>query len=630
MLRNKTDKKQIILQDQLYNEILNGFEEFNHYVRHDESKVTFTKDQRLRINRVGFETFQNQYIKNFVNENFQDILNYAEEVKRHSIERYYVILKEHDEEDILEGEKITEDSFNIMKVINVVSDIRTLIRVIKKLNSGVGMAKDFIYKSKAGGADDKRAMLKTVEKFEFSIKALIDGVLPPSIMSIIELADSKIFNKMWDGFFEVLVGSIGESAAWAALSWAASAIGGVGGLIVGGARVAQIANRMNNIVKRMKKLQKYSKLIYNGSKISMTIADVIFWDKQDEMELERYIDKNITQKHLIKYRNQTLQQIANINPASQISESLATASQDISSHFIDLNNVMISEDDVEEKQEYVDRSVRRTGLNVNVYKLPSQNGKYVEVGYDTEDLNQVLETIYGIKLTEKSKKIIANLPSMKLMKGITKFLQTLFEKIMQQQLKLIDVVASKNVHEIKEWRDKIYQWEEFESKLLDSLESRLDLYERKKYLDDMGEAILENEQRYEVSRSQWFIQNKKKDDFFGHGYILNENSREPFRALFQNQYGYLTGLKIDVKNDNKEAQGYDFLTNQITFDKGNQKDYDVIYLSKPDELGYKGYTTLIESLFYFINDIKMELQIEESIQKNIDILYNIITRRVVS
>lgn len=43
-------------------------------------------------------------------------------------------------------------------------------------------------------------MKNVIETFETSIKAIIDGVLPPSLQAIIKLADAKIFDKMWDGF----------------------------------------------------------------------------------------------------------------------------------------------------------------------------------------------------------------------------------------------------------------------------------------------------------------------------------------------------------------------------------------------------------------------------------------------
>jgi hypothetical protein len=42
MGKNKTDKKKIILQDQLYDEILNGFEEHRLSVKIDDSTVRYT------------------------------------------------------------------------------------------------------------------------------------------------------------------------------------------------------------------------------------------------------------------------------------------------------------------------------------------------------------------------------------------------------------------------------------------------------------------------------------------------------------------------------------------------------------------------------------------------------------
>jgi hypothetical protein len=56
------------------------------------------------------------------------------------------------------------------------------------------------YNPPTGGSNDKKKMKNVVETFESSIKAIIDGVLPPSLKSIIKLADAKIFDKMWDGF----------------------------------------------------------------------------------------------------------------------------------------------------------------------------------------------------------------------------------------------------------------------------------------------------------------------------------------------------------------------------------------------------------------------------------------------
>ena len=215
------------------------------------------------------------------------------------------------------------------------------------------------------------------------------------------------------------------------------------------------------------------------------------------------------------------------------------------------------------------------------------------------------------------------------------------------------------------------KWGEFETNLIKALTNQLNDIQKQ----ELNRASLENtedyDKRFEEIEMTWLINNAKQQRIVeshdnNSGFILNQNSPEPFRPLFQSKYGYLTGVKIDITNENKKANGYDFLTKDITFNKGDQAGYDVRYIFEEGKYGYKGYTlsnmytvsyvsarqrrrggdasgieervsvhepgytTLMENFFYFNIAKKEELQVEESISSNIDKLYNILTRRVVA
>ena len=92
--------------------------------------------------------------------------------------------------------------------------------------------------------------------------------------------------------------------------------------------------RIAKIYSKLKKLYKVSKLIYKGANVALTVADIIHWDKEDERRLEEFIDREITQPHLIGARDATVQKLANLNPAAELREAGALLSEDISSFFV--------------------------------------------------------------------------------------------------------------------------------------------------------------------------------------------------------------------------------------------------------------------------------------------------------
>lgn len=668
MGKNKTDKKKIILQDQLYDEILNGFEEHRLSVKIDDSTVRYTTNQNIRIQKVGYQMLQSPFTKQVLWYNLDSIFKFAEQMRQQSIVRYFTILKENEEEDALEGEDV-EDSLGIWRLIGIIDKIRTTIQLVKAGKKIYDDVQDFVYNCKAGGTNDKKKMKNVIETFETSIKAIIDGVLPPSLQAIIKLADAKIFDRMWDGFVQSIIGSAGEAAAWAAVGFiAAKLTAGVGGVIVGGVRAAQVSARIAKIYNKLKKLYKVSKLIYRGTNIALTIADIIHWDKEDERKLEEFIDREITQPHLIGARDATVQKLANLNPAAELREAGARVAEDISSFFVNTDQVANESEEADEPLSF--NRFSKSRLSLNFSNIPDVDRR-VSINYAADDLDYVLDDVYGVKLTDNAKNIINNLPTLVAFRRINQMMIMCAEFVMNRQLKLITYLSEYKIPTYDKWETEMNKWGKFESNLIKALTNQLNDVQKQ----ELHRASLENtedyDKRYEEIEMTWLINNARQTRVVENhdnngGFILNQNSPEPFRPLFQSRYGYLTGVKIDITNENKNANGYDFLTNEITFNKGDQAGYDVRYIFEEGKYGYKGYTlsnmytvsyvsarqrrsgedasgiregvsvhepgytTLMENFFYLNIARKEELQVEESISSNIDKLYNILTTRVVA
>lgn len=668
MGKNKTDKKKIILQDQLYDEILNGFEEHRLSVKIDDSTVRYTTNQNIRIQKVGYQMLQSPFTKQVLWYNLDSIFKFAEQMRQQSFVRYFTILKENEEEDALEGEDV-ENSLGIWKLIGIIDKIRTTIQLVKAGKKIYDDVQDFVYNCKAGGTNDKKKMKNVIETFETSIKAIIDGVLPPSLQAIIKLADAKIFDKMWDGFVQSIMGSAGEAAAWAAVGFiAAKLTAGVGGVIVGGARAAQVSARIAKIYSKLKKLYKVSKLIYKGANVALTVADIIHWDKEDERRLEEFIDREITQPHLIGARDATVQKLANLNPAAELREAGALLSEDISSFFVNTDQVANESEEDDEPLSF--NRFSKSRLSLNFSNIPDVDRR-VSINYATDDLDYVLDDVYGVKLTDNAKNIINNLPTLVAFRRINQMMTMCAEFVMNRQLKLITYISEYKIPTYDKWEKEMNKWGEFESNLIKALTNQLNDVQKQ----ELNRASLENTEDYDKRFAEiemtWLINNARQTRVVENhdnngGFILNQNSPEPFRPLFQSRYGYLTGVKIDITNENKNANGYDFLTNEITFNKGDQAGYDVRYIFEEGKYGYKGYTlsnmytvsyvsasqrrrgedtsgiksgvnvhepgytTLMENFFYLNIARKEELQVEESISSNIDKLYNILTTRVVA
>lgn len=669
MGKNKTDKKKIILQDQLYDEILNGFEEHRLSVKTDDSTVRYTTNQNIRIQKVGFQMLQSPFTKQILWYNLDSIFKFAEQMRQQSFVRYFTILKENEEEDVLEGEDV-ENSLGIWKLIGIIDKIRTTIQLVKAGKKIYDTAQDFVYNCKAGGSNDRKKMKNVVETFESSIKAIIDGVLPPSLKSIIKLADAKIFDKMWDGFVQSIMGSAGEAAAWAAVGFVAAKLtAGVGGAIVGGVRAAQVSARIAKIYSKLKKLYKVSKLIYKGANIALTIADIIQWDKEDEKKLEEFIDREITQPYLIGARDTTLQKIANLNPADELREAGALVSEDISNFFVNIDQV--AKESEEDAEPLSFNRFSKSRLSLNFSNIPDVDDRKVSINYATDDLDYVLDDVYGVKLTDNAKNIIDKLPTLVEFRRINQMMTMCAEFVINRQLKLITYVSEYKIPTYDKWEIEMKKWGDFETNLIKAMTNQLNDIQKQ----ELNRASLENTEEYDKRFAEiemtWLINNAKQSRIVeshdnNSGFILNQNSPEPFRPLFQSKYGYLTGVKIDITNENKKANGYDFLTKDITFNKGDQAGYDVRYIFDEGKCGYKGYTisnlykvshvsasqrrrgedasgieegvsvhepgytTLMENFFYLNVAKKEELQVEESISSNIDKLYNILTRRVVA
>lgn len=668
MGKNKTDKKKIILQDQLYDEILNGFEEHRLSVKIDDSTVRYTTNQNIRIQKVGYQMLQSPFTKQVLWYNLDSIFKFAEQMRQQSFVRYFTILKENEEEDALEGEDV-ENSLGIWKLIGIIDKIRTTIQLVKAGKKIYDDVQDFVYNCKAGGTNDKKKMKNVIETFETSIKAIIDGVLPPSLQAIIKLADAKIFDRMWDGFVQSIIGSAGEAAAWAAVGFiAAKLTAGVGGVIVGGVRAAQVSARIAKIYNKLKKLYKVSKLIYRGTNIALTIADIIHWEKEDERKLEEFIDREITQPHLIGARDATVQKLANLNPAAELREAGALLAEDISSFFVNTDQVANESEEDDEPLSF--NRFSKSRLSLNFSNIPDVDRR-VSINYADDDLDYVLDDVYGVKLTDNAKNIINQLPTLVAFRRINQMMIMCAEFVMNRQLKLITYLSEYKIPTYDKWETEMNKWGKFESNLIKALTNQLNDVQKQ----ELHRASLENtedyDKRYEEIEMTWLINNARQTRVVENhdnngGFILNQNSPEPFRPLFQSRYGYLTGVKIDITNENKNANGYDFLTNEITFNKGDQAGYDVRYIFEEGKYGYKGYTlsnmytvsyvsarqrrsgedasgiksgqsvhehgytTLMENFFYLNIARKEELQVEESISSNIDKLYNILTTRVVA
>lgn len=652
MSRNTIDKKKIILQDQLYNELLNGFGKKSTQGYDDGKKYILKSQQKLRLQNVGYNFLQSDETKGILSANIKIIFESADTFKKNIIERYHELWKEEedeeDEDDDIGEIKEEDDSFGLLKLATTVNDIYRTVELIKKGKRTYQNLKEFRMNVVKATSSDQKTGEKMLKNFEDNILLFIDGCIPALMQGIIAFDESGMIDKMWSGFVEEIWGSVGEAAAWAIAGYVAAKLtAGVGGLLVGGARAAYTTYKIQKILGRLKKLYKVSRLIYSGVNIALTIADIIDWTKEDEEKWESYIEENITQKHLVPARDQTIEKLNSANPTTKIIEATQSMKADFQSMMIDIDeirnsdNTQVTTEDYEEQvQKYIPQTNNFFLRMPDLQQVPNTK---LEIEYKGEKFDDVLEQVYGVKLSEQGKEIIQQHPRLRGFRKINDALSLYVTFLMNWQLKIFNSIRGLEIKAPEIFEKQI--------QILSKIREKI-FYDLKKQMpeDLQGESITYSVQNYDK-----FIINMRRRFDSQLGYVIDDASEEPFRPISQTKYGYISAIKLNLKN-NKNVDS-DIFENPIYLNKRSQAGYDVVYYSESDKRGYMGYsvenatainivyngettyengtqrihgfTSLIENLFYINSNMKEEVKIEQSINENLNKIFEAITKRVI-
>lgn len=141
MAKNVTDSnKKIILQDQLYNEILNGFENLDDETR-DVQSVTFKANYKIRLQQVGNNFFKHAKTHFVLLEIAEKLSKKSPDNKLDKLLNYFDAKSEQEDE---EGEEETEmddkekENFkptSFLKIARTIEKIVRLFRLIKNLKN---------------------------------------------------------------------------------------------------------------------------------------------------------------------------------------------------------------------------------------------------------------------------------------------------------------------------------------------------------------------------------------------------------------------------------------------------------------------------------------------------------------
>lgn len=650
MSKNVIDRKAILIQDQLYDELLNGFNsEYINKGAKDSKEYKFKSNYAKRLKLVGYNFTSSEYCKKFFNDNYDFIFDEINKHKDELMNRYFMLLKRPQDDDEEEIE-VKESDFNLFKIVDFIHNVTIIVDFFRTSKDLIGKYKDYKVKLASGNRDQRLKLYNQIsDELKNRSKALIDSILPPTLKSVLKLYESDKIVKMWEGIKSSLLGSAAESVAWAAIGWAATSLTtGVAGFVVGGARAAVVSARIKSLINKVKKLYKVSELIYKGVKVSIVIENIIDWTKQDEEKWDKWIKENISPE-LEPYRQQAHEKMASMKPDIEVLDLVNQFKGDINDLFIDTKKLDESvSDESSQIQQYI------SGNNFQASVIPLPSGDFtVNVEYTHENVDNVLEDIYKINISKDALKVIESHPALTSMKLLNKSFKSVVEIVMKNNLYIINnsfhsFSFTRKLNEIYlHYKDILYDVE----LAIDDVFNKTMTYFQKIKLQDIDITERYNYKLESLS---------KREELKSPMWVLDNASEEQFRPLFPSKYGYLGGVYLS-------GRGSFTIPNEIYFHNGSRSDYDVLYYSENGMCGYKafnikgselirvrdkwnddenewedvfqhtnyershyGYTSMMEDLFIYGVLRKKEIEVEESILKNVQTIYNIITERVLA
>lgn len=649
MSKNVIDKKAILIQDQLYDELLNGFNsEYINKGAKDSKEYRFSSVYIKRLNLVSNSFFGSEYCKKFLSENYDFIFDEFNKNRDAILNRYLILLKtpQDDEEEEID---VKESDFGLFKIIDVLNSISNMINFFEASKDLVQKYKNAKVTLKKGNREQQMKLYNQIaDELKTRSKLLIDSILQPTVESVLKLYESDKIEKMWEGMKTAIVGNATESAIWGIVGWVATKLtAGVGGLIVGGARAAVVAARIKSIIKEAKKLYKMSELLYKGIKFSFVIEDIIDWTKEDEEKWEKWINKNITPK-LEPYRHVAHAKISDITSKTGMLDKVNEFKGNVNELFVDINK--LSEENEENEENEQPKSQQFSdGYNFQSMIIPLPKGDFkVDIDYTYENLDNVLEDTYKIKLSKSALETIQQHPAIQSMKTINNLLQNVVQVVMKNNLYIIEKSFPNFSHTAK-----ITEIQKQYDAILSDVQNKIDEVFEKKANDLQKQKLSQTDpsKKYEHKLQLLSEGKSEKETMKPTMWVLDNATEEQFRPLFPTKYGYLGGVYLSAKSGS-------FIPNEIYFHNGNRNEYDVLYYNEKGKVGYKGfniigqeyerrgesggfvpvdsnevthgYTSMMENLFMYGAIRKEEAEVEESIFKNVNKIYNILTERIIA
>ena len=174
MAKNVTDSnKKIILQDQLYNEILNGFENLDDEKR-DVQSVTFKANYKIRLQQVGNNFFKHAKTHFVLLEIADRLSQKAPDDKLDELLNYFDTKSEQEDEEEDEEEVEEEDESkenlkptSFLKIARTIDRIVRLFRLIKNLKNNE-TTQEIIFEGRLSDKSLKKVE-KTFEDFQNSL-----------------------------------------------------------------------------------------------------------------------------------------------------------------------------------------------------------------------------------------------------------------------------------------------------------------------------------------------------------------------------------------------------------------------------------------------------------------------------
>lgn len=635
--KNSMPKKGMFIQDQLYDEILNGFnsEELNEGKVDEETSYILTTTQRKRIAVVGLSFLSGDFTKNFLSKNVQIIIDKAKTLQMYHLNRilnlYNQIRDKDDEEkdeiDELEEEKDDGDKFSLKKLNDSIEGVSKVLRFANRVKGVYKTIAELTAERKQTKPYDnsknsqyQQKLNKHLSVMTVKIEDLINKTLPPTLQSIPSLYEMGIFDKFWDAIITFILGDKVERGLWLAgkvITWVVPKVRAGVEL----AEKAKIALNVQRLVTGMKKAYKVAKLIHKGINASLFIADIIEWTPEDEAKLEKFIEEKLTIPVFIPTAQKVKKNIQ--NQTDEFQERVNQRLQDVelivggkNGGILGSTNEALSEynkltgKNQNQQSDEITESEMIYDTVIKIVPIPKSNVPNVLIKHREKEHSLTLERIYNISMSDKSREVIRKSPAVRYMKMYVGNLETFVTLIIQKEYEFIkgyesillkasqslslDNIDDNTGYNKKEFI-KMYQRIQqvydqiFDNKILRDLNLNSfgvsDKMKQQIKETEFGNFTLTENSIDEIvttSSGRIITENGQKVRI-NDGWVLNAQSQEEVRPLFTSKYGYLSGIMVDVVSSKEK---FPFNNNSIYFHKPDGFHYDVVYVSEKNMQGY--------------------------------------------